>query len=75
LTISDNGDGIPQESLSSIFEPFKTLVAKDRFGKKGHGLGLAMIKKWIDQLDGQILVHSEKTLGSTFIIKLPIEKD
>ena len=75
LSIKDNGDGIPKENLLSIFEPFKTLVAKDRFGKKGHGLGLAMIKKWVDQLEGQIQVDSETNVGSTFSIVLPIKNN
>ncbi|MEN9334715.1 MAG: hypothetical protein RLY35_1895 [Bacteroidota bacterium] len=71
LNVQDNGDGIPEESLTSIFEPFKTLVSKDRFGKKGHGLGLAMVKKWIDHLGGEIHVTSQVHQGTTFQISLP----
>jgi hypothetical protein len=71
LVVADNGDGIPKESLVSIFEPFKTLVSKDRFGKKGHGLGLAMVKKWIDHLGGEIHVTSQVHQGTTFQISLP----
>lgn len=65
LKISDTGDGIPQERLETIFRPFFSM--KD----KGHGLGLAMVKKVIIAHQGRIEVHSKLREGTTFTIYLP----
>ncbi len=71
IVIKDNGEGIPQENWQEIFEPFTILAAKDRFGKKGHGLGLSMVKKWLDMLDGNISIASEMGIGTTFTVTIP----
>ncbi len=66
ISITDNGCGIDDEELQRIFEP--------RFTTKtgGMGLGLALVKKMLENADGKISVHSEKDAGSTFTITLPI---
>jgi two-component system, NtrC family, sensor kinase len=68
VTISDNGQGIPQESLSRIFEPFYTTKEPGR----GTGLGLSVCHRIIKQHGGHILVDSEKGKGTIFTIVLPI---
>jgi signal transduction histidine kinase len=63
----DNGKGISQEVLPTIFDPFVT------FGKKkGTGLGTAIIKSIIDAHGGKISVFSDHHKGTTFNIYLPI---
>lgn len=65
IKISDNGNGIPEEQLASIFRPFYSMK------EKGHGLGLAMVKKAIILHHGKIEVQSEIGKGTTFTISLP----
>ncbi len=68
ITISDNGVGMDSETLKKIFVPFFTTKEKD----KGTGLGLAMSYSIIEQHKGFIDVYSEKGVGTTFKIFLPI---
>lgn len=71
IDVKDNGPGIPVEQFEKIFEPFVIQAAKDRFGNKGHGLGLATVKKAIASLGGTIRVSSIAQEGTTFHIALP----
>ena len=68
VTVSDNGRGIETENLSRVFEPgFSTK-------KRGWGLGLAFVKRIIEEYHGGRIqiVHSEKGEGTTFEIALPV---
>jgi two-component system NtrC family sensor kinase len=67
VKISDTGQGIPNDDLSRIFEPFYTTK-----GQKGTGLGLAVIWGIIDNHNGTIDVESELGNGTTFTIHLPL---
>lgn len=69
VKIADTGQGIPEENLSRLFEPFYTTK-----GKHGTGLGLAVIWRIIDNHDGTIGVESEAGKGTTFTIHLPLQK-
>jgi PAS domain S-box-containing protein len=67
IRIEDNGRGIPDELIESIFNPFVT-------GKQeGMGIGLTLCYKIIDRHDGKISVSSEQGKGSVFNILLPIK--
>ena len=70
LGVSDTGHGMPEEICSKVFEPFFT--TKD-FGK-GTGLGLTVVKGIIEEHGGTIAVESEIDKGTTFWIRLPLEK-
>lgn len=65
VEISDTGQGIRQEDLDKIFDPFFTSKGK------GTGLGLAIVFATIKKHHGQITVQSEVGKGTTFFIKLP----
>lgn len=67
LEIKDNGVGIPKDNLRKIFDPFFSTKAFD----EGSGLGLFVVHKIIDGLDGKIEVTSEVGKGTCFRIKLP----
>ena len=68
LSISDNGPGIPDDLLPILFEPFTT---KNK--KEGTGLGLTIVKQYVEAHGGEINVHNDN--GAVFEIKLPLFKD
>lgn len=71
IEISDTGIGIPTEALGRIYEPFYT-VDKNRSRKNGGaGLGLSIVKKYIDILGGTIALTNSDEDGSTFRITFP----
>ncbi len=70
LTISDNGMGIENNQLSGIFRAF--------YSSKGHGgtgLGLAVVKKIVEEHHGTIDIDSTKEEGTSFIIRIPAGKE
>lgn len=72
IKIKDNGIGMSKIAQKRVFEKFYREHTGDLHDVKGHGLGLAYVKKIIDDHNGQIYVESEKGKGSTFIIKIPL---
>ena len=66
LIIKDDGDGIPEENMNKIFEPYFT--TKDF----GSGLGLTLVYKIIKEHDGEIQLKSKVGVGTSFIIKIPV---
>jgi len=66
ILVQDDGPGIPESSLSSVFTPLFTTK------KAGSGLGLPICKKIIDSLGGSISVESRINVGTTFKILLPL---
>jgi two-component system cell cycle sensor histidine kinase/response regulator CckA len=70
LTFKDTGEGMDQSLMGRIFEPFFTT----REVGKGTGLGLSVIHGIITEMEGEILVSSEKKKGSVFRVYLPVSK-
>ena len=73
VSISDNGQGIPQEKQALLFDirnSFSTLGTKE---EAGTGLGLGLCKDSIEKNHGRIWVESQEGVGSTFHFVLPIE--
>ena len=72
VRIKDQGAGMSKVAQKRIFEKFYREHTGDLHNVKGHGLGLAYVKRIIDDHNGEIFVESEKGKGSTFIIKIPL---
>ena len=71
LSVQDSGIGIPDDSIHSIFEPFKQVDSSDTRRQQGTGLGLSIVKRLIDMMGGTIEVTTNLGQGSTFTIVLP----
>jgi signal transduction histidine kinase len=68
--VSDNGRGIPEDKLESVFDLFSTLGEYDREGQKGHGIGLSTVQKLVEKLDGAISVDSQLGEKTTFTFSI-----
>jgi signal transduction histidine kinase len=68
LTVSDTGEGIPADSLERIFDPFWRGDAARTTA--GSGLGLALSKRIVESLGGEIEVDSDPARGSRFAVQL-----
>ena len=75
VTVADNGIGIRRDDLKKIFEKFYRVNTGNRHDVKGFGLGLAYVRKMVDELGGTINVESEINVGTKFIIILPLSKN
>jgi len=69
LSVKDKGIGISKDDQQIIFEPF--MRGKNKEEKPGTGLGLTIIKKIIELLNGNLVLHSEVNLGTTVTVLLP----
>jgi len=69
IKISDNGKGIPEETVDKIFDPFFTTKEVGA----GTGLGLSIVYGIIEKHSGKIDAQSKVGEGTTFTIKLPIK--
>lgn len=69
--VKDNGDGMTSNEVDNVFELFETNGKVDRHGKTGTGIGLATVKKLIENLGGKIWFESEPDIGSTVHFTIP----
>lgn len=66
IRVLDNGPGLPEEITARLFYPVNSSK-----GKNHSGLGLSIVKKLVDEMNGYILCRSNKTSGTEFQILLP----
>jgi len=69
ISVTDTGSGIPADRLAAIFDDFVTTK------RRGLGLGLAISKRIVEQLDGTIAVESEVGRGTAFTLRFPVRDD
>ncbi len=71
LKVQDKGMGIPKKAQRHIFDKFYRVEDSLTASTKGHGLGLSIVKNYVDLNGAGIEVESETGKGTTFIIKFP----
>lgn len=71
LSVTDTGTGIPEDARSFIFDPFRQVEAALTRHYAGVGLGLYVVRRLVDVLEGTITVESEVGRGSTFRVWFP----
>ncbi len=74
--VEDSGSGIPADKIESIFRPFEQVVESqsDRTRQQGTGLGLTLVKQFVEMMDGRIEVESEPGEGSIFRFVIHVGK-
>ncbi|WP_445475466.1 ATP-binding protein [Methanococcoides methylutens] len=75
ISVSDNGIGIPKNKHDEIFEAFKQADSSTSRQYGGTGLGLALVKQYVEMHGGNIWVYSEEGMGSTFTFTIPSGSD
>ena len=71
ISITNSGVEIPDEQLDLIFDKFYRIAENDPWQYGGTGLGLALVKKLVEHLQGKIEVKSENKL-TCFVVTLPL---
>ena len=74
IAVTDTGVGIASEDLPRLFEEFERIGASYSRSQQGTGLGLALVKRFVELMGGTISVRSELGSGSTFILRLPVSQ-
>lgn len=74
IEVTDNGNGMPKEIIEKLFTPQLNTLLKTRENKKGAGIGLLLVKGFVEKNMGEIWVESTEGVGSSFYFTLPIAK-
>lgn len=73
IIVKDTGIGIPANKQDDIFTPFTRLTPSYQGIYKGLGLGLSIVKQFINELGGEIYVESKVKKGTIFICRIPFQ--
>lgn len=72
VMVADTGIGIPSNALPHIFERFYQVEEHAGFAAKGSGIGLIIVKEFVELHHGRIEVMSKSNVGTTFMVSLPV---
>ncbi|WP_044208567.1 ATP-binding protein [Flammeovirga sp. OC4] len=71
VKITDQGPGLSEEDQKKLYQKFQTLGPKPTGGEKSTGIGLSIVKKYVDSMEGKVECISSQNEGTTFIVSLP----
>lgn len=72
VAIKDEGPGLSEEDQAKLFQKFSRLTPKPTGGESSNGLGLSIVKKLTEAMDGTVECRSVLGAGTTFTVKLPL---
>jgi two-component system, sensor histidine kinase LadS len=72
LEVQDEGEGISSEDMKLLFGKFTRLSARPTAGEHSTGLGLSIVKKLVEAMNGRVWCESELGKGATFFVELPM---
>lgn len=76
IQVQDTGVGIPKPYHTYVFEKFSRIQASDKQTKyQGSGLGLYVVKRFVEELRGTLSLESKEGKGSCFTIRVPVKKE
>lgn len=71
LSVTDTGVGMTQDELNALFHTGSDVVRRGTNDEPGTGLGLVVVRDFIEKHDGELIIHSKEGKGSTFEVKFP----
>jgi signal transduction histidine kinase len=74
IVVRDSGIGLSEADLSTIFEEFRQIDSPYARSQEGTGLGLALVKRFVELMGGTIAVSSTAGVGSMFVVRLPVRQ-
>ena len=72
LSVSDDGEGIPQEYHKRIFECYFQMNGEESCPVRGHGLGLAGVMVLVEDMGGKLTLESDQGCGAKFSVRIPL---
>jgi signal transduction histidine kinase len=70
--VQDEGAGLSEEDKAKLFGKFARLSARPTGGEHSTGLGLSIVKKLVEAMNGRVWCESELGKGATFTVELPL---
>lgn len=71
FAVEDTGTGIPKEKQLEIYQPFYKLEPSNKGGDRGRGLGLSLVKRYVEEMNGELALSSIVGSGSEFRVVIP----
>jgi signal transduction histidine kinase len=71
IEVQDEGQGISEADMTKLFGKFARLSARPTGGEVSTGLGLSIVKKMVEAMNGRVWCESEAGKGATFIVEFP----
>ena len=72
ICVKDNGVGIPADQHEAVFDEFRRVPSAYTSTQQGTGLGLALVKRFMTLMGGEVRIESEVGKGSAFTVSLPL---
>ena len=72
IAVSDSGPGIPKDDRERVFEPFNR-IKDSKHQTDGPGLGLTIVRRFIELHGGAVLIRGNKARGTTVVCRLPVD--